>query len=94
MSAGGVIGKLAQQLKSGRRLQRLDRPQRCIVAETLAREDFDAVTLDMQHGGVDFVGAARAIHGRSRRRQADDRARRRRRFRHREPRSPTRAPRR
>ena len=31
------------------------------VAETLAREDFDAVTLDMQHGGIDFVGAARAI---------------------------------
>ena len=31
------------------------------VAETLAREDFDAVTLDMQHGGVDFAGATRAI---------------------------------
>jgi 4-hydroxy-2-oxoheptanedioate aldolase len=31
------------------------------VADALAREAFDAVTLDMQHGGVDIVGAARAI---------------------------------
>src|SRR6202012_2356560 len=31
------------------------------VAENLAREDFDAITLDMQHGSYDFVGAARAI---------------------------------
>jgi len=31
------------------------------VAEALAREDFDAVTLDMQHGSLDLVGAARAV---------------------------------
>ena len=31
------------------------------VAEALARESFDAVTLDLQHGGVDFVGASQAI---------------------------------
>ncbi len=31
------------------------------VAEQLAREAFDAVTLDMQHGAVDFRGAMRSI---------------------------------
>jgi 4-hydroxy-2-oxoheptanedioate aldolase len=31
------------------------------VAEALAREAFDAVVLDMQHGAVDFDGAMRAI---------------------------------
>ncbi len=31
------------------------------VAATLAREGFDAVTLDMQHGAVDFAAAVRAI---------------------------------
>jgi 4-hydroxy-2-oxoheptanedioate aldolase len=31
------------------------------VAEALAREPFDSVVLDMQHGAYDFVGAARAI---------------------------------
>jgi len=31
------------------------------VAELLAREAFDAVALDMQHGAVDFAGAMRSI---------------------------------
>ncbi len=31
------------------------------VAETLAREAFDTVILDMQHGALDFAGASRAI---------------------------------
>ncbi len=31
------------------------------VAEALAREAFDAVVLDMQHGAFDFAGATRAI---------------------------------
>jgi 4-hydroxy-2-oxoheptanedioate aldolase len=31
------------------------------VAEQLAREAFDAVMLDMQHGAVDFAGAMRSI---------------------------------
>src|SRR5271166_3896202 len=31
------------------------------VAEALAREAFDAVVLDMQHGAFDFAGASRAI---------------------------------
>jgi 4-hydroxy-2-oxoheptanedioate aldolase len=33
------------------------------VAEWLARESFDAVALDMQHGAIDFDGAARSILG-------------------------------
>jgi 4-hydroxy-2-oxoheptanedioate aldolase len=32
-----------------------------LVAGILAREAFDAVTLDMQHGAVDFAAAARAL---------------------------------
>src|ERR1700678_2536209 len=31
------------------------------VAEALAREAFDAIVLDMQHGAVDFDGATRSI---------------------------------
>jgi len=31
------------------------------VAETLARETFDAVVLDMQHGAIDFAGAISSI---------------------------------
>lgn len=31
------------------------------VAETLAREAFDTVILDMQHGALDFAGASRSI---------------------------------
>ncbi len=31
------------------------------VAEALAREAFDAVILDIQHGALDFAGASRAI---------------------------------
>ena len=31
------------------------------VAEALARQAFDAVVLDMQHGALDFAGASRAI---------------------------------
>jgi 4-hydroxy-2-oxoheptanedioate aldolase len=31
------------------------------VAATLSREGFDAVTLDMQHGAIDFAAAVRAI---------------------------------
>lgn len=56
-----VIGKLARALKAGGVFSAwvgINDPQ---IAEALAREDFDAVTLDMQHGAVDLVGAARAI---------------------------------
>jgi 4-hydroxy-2-oxoheptanedioate aldolase len=61
MYAGGVIGKLAQQLKTGCVYSAWIGVNDPFVAETLAREDFDAVTLDMQHGDVDLAGATRAI---------------------------------
>jgi 4-hydroxy-2-oxoheptanedioate aldolase len=56
-----VIGKLARALRAGGVYSAwvgINDPQ---IAEALAREDFDAVTLDMQHGSVDLVGAGRAI---------------------------------
>jgi 4-hydroxy-2-oxoheptanedioate aldolase len=57
-----VVGKLSKALAA-------DRPVFCgwvgmnepAVAEALAREAFEAVVLDMQHGAVDFSGAVRAI---------------------------------
>jgi 4-hydroxy-2-oxoheptanedioate aldolase len=61
MSAVGVIGKLAEQLRTGCVYSAWIGVNDPFVAETLAREDFDAVTLDMQHGGVDLAGATRAI---------------------------------
>jgi len=58
----GVIQKLASQVA---------RPEGAFTAwigandlaivDALAREAFDAVMLDMQHGGFDFVGAARGV---------------------------------
>lgn len=57
-----VVGKLAEALGSSAPLLcawvGMNEPA---VAETLAREAFDAVVLDMQHGAVDFAGASRAI---------------------------------
>ena len=57
-----VVGKLAAGLRA-------ETPLFCAwvgmneaaVAESLAREAFDAVVLDMQHGALDFPGASRAI---------------------------------
>jgi len=56
-----VIGKLAKALGAGGVYSAWIGINDAQIAETLAREDFDAVTLDMQHGSVDLVGAARAI---------------------------------
>ena len=56
-----VIGKLAQALRAGGVYSAWIGLNDAQIAEALAREDFDAVTLDMQHGSVDLVGAARAI---------------------------------
>ena len=56
-----VIGKLAAALRGEGVYSAwvgMNEPQ---VAEQLAREAFDTVVLDMQHGAVDLVGAARAI---------------------------------
>ena len=62
MGESGVIGKLAQGLAAGSGvLSAWVGVNDAAVADALAREAFDAVTLDMQHGGVDFVGATRAI---------------------------------
>lgn len=62
MSEGGVIGKLSHSLGGANGvLSAWVGVNDATVAETLAREPFDAVTLDMQHGAVDFVGATRAI---------------------------------
>ena len=60
--SGAVIGKLSDALAA-------EAPAFCAwvgmnepaVAEALAREAFDAVVLDMQHGALDFAGASRAI---------------------------------
>jgi 4-hydroxy-2-oxoheptanedioate aldolase len=57
-----VVGKLSEALAA-------EGPVLCAwvgmnepaVAETLAREAFDAVVLDLQHGALDFPGASRAI---------------------------------
>jgi len=61
MSDGGVIGKLKRQIDAGVAFSAWAGLNDPFVAETLAREGFDTVTLDMQHGGVDYLGAARAI---------------------------------
>ncbi|HXZ16395.1 MAG TPA: aldolase/citrate lyase family protein [Roseiarcus sp.] len=60
--AEAVVGKLARTLSA-------DAPafsawvgvNEAAVAEALARQGFDAVVLDMQHGALDFAGASRAI---------------------------------
>jgi len=57
-----VVGKLAEALASSAPLMcAWVGMNEAAVAETLAREAFDAVVLDMQHGAVDFAGASRAI---------------------------------
>jgi 4-hydroxy-2-oxoheptanedioate aldolase len=57
MSDGGVIGKLARGLAERRDvLSAWVCVNDSAIAEALAREGFDAVTLDLQHGGVDFAG--------------------------------------
>ncbi len=61
MAEGGLIGKLSAGIHAGSVLSAWVGINDMVVAETLAREPFDAVTVDMQHGGIDFVGAARCI---------------------------------
>ena len=56
-----VIGKLAKAAKAGSVYAAWVGTNDASVAEALARESFDAVTLDMQHGAFDVGGAARAI---------------------------------
>ena len=61
MDRGGVIGKFAAELGARPVFSAWVGFNDPFVAEALARESYDAVTLDMQHGGVDWVGAAQAI---------------------------------
>jgi 4-hydroxy-2-oxoheptanedioate aldolase len=60
--ADAVVGKLAAQLAAnGRPLCAWIGMNEPAVAELLAREAYDAIVLDMQHGALDFAGASRAI---------------------------------
>ena len=58
------VGKLAAKLAAGGdALCAWVTVNEPAVAERLAREAFDAVALDMQHGAIDFAGALRSILG-------------------------------
>ena len=57
-----VLGKLAGRLAAGGEvLCAWVTANEPAVAEWLAREAFDAVALDMQHGAIDLDGAMRSI---------------------------------
>jgi len=57
-----VVGKLASRLAAnGEALCAWVTVNEPGVAEWLAREPFDAVALDMQHGAIDYDGAIRSI---------------------------------
>jgi 4-hydroxy-2-oxoheptanedioate aldolase len=57
-----VLSKLAGRLAgNGQALCAWVTMSEPAVAETLAREAFDAVALDMQHGAIDFASAVRSI---------------------------------
>jgi 4-hydroxy-2-oxoheptanedioate aldolase len=57
-----ILGRLAARLAGdGQALCAWVSVNEPAVAEWLAREAFDAVVLDMQHGAVDFAGAMRSI---------------------------------
>jgi 4-hydroxy-2-oxoheptanedioate aldolase len=57
-----VLGKLADRLAgSGKAMCAWVTMNESVVAESLAREAFDAVVLDMQHGAIDFAGAMHSI---------------------------------
>jgi 4-hydroxy-2-oxoheptanedioate aldolase len=57
-----VLGRLAGRLgANGEALCAWVTVNEPAIAEWLAREAFDAVALDMQHGAIDFAGAMRSI---------------------------------
>jgi 4-hydroxy-2-oxoheptanedioate aldolase len=57
-----ILGKLAGRLAGGGEvLCAWVTANEPALAESLAREGFDAVVLDMQHGAIDLAGAARSI---------------------------------
>jgi 4-hydroxy-2-oxoheptanedioate aldolase len=58
----GVVGALAQRIGKGECVLSawvgINEP---VIAEQLAREGYDTVTLDMQHGAIDLAGAMRGV---------------------------------
>jgi 4-hydroxy-2-oxoheptanedioate aldolase len=62
MSEGGIVAQLATQIKAGKPVFAawvgINEP---MIAEQLAREGYDAVVLEMQHGAVDVAGALRGV---------------------------------
>ena len=62
MGEGGVVGALARQIGAGGcALSAWVGINDPAVAELLAREGYDTVTLDMQHGAIDVAGAMRGV---------------------------------
>lgn len=62
MSEGGIIGALARQIRAGQcALSAWVGINESAVAEQLARDGYDTITLDMQHGAIDIAGAMRGI---------------------------------
>jgi 4-hydroxy-2-oxoheptanedioate aldolase len=62
MSEGGIVATLAERIRRGECVFSawvgLNEP---MIAEQLAREGFDAVVMEMQHGAVDVTGALRGV---------------------------------
>ena len=62
MSEGGIIGMLARQIGAGQcALSAWVGINDSAVAEQLARDGYDTITLDMQHGAIDLAGAMHGI---------------------------------
>jgi 4-hydroxy-2-oxoheptanedioate aldolase len=62
MVEGGVVAMLSRRIKNGECVFAawvgINEP---MVAEQLAREGYDAVVMEMQHGAVDLTGALRGV---------------------------------
>lgn len=62
MVEGGIVATLAQRIKAGEPVFAawvgINEP---MIAEQLARDGFDAVVMEMQHGAVDVAGALRGV---------------------------------
>jgi 4-hydroxy-2-oxoheptanedioate aldolase len=62
MSEGGIVGALAGQIRAGGcALSAWIGVNDPAIPEQLARDGYDTVTLDMQHGAIDVAGAMRGV---------------------------------
>ncbi len=62
MTEGGLVGALARQIGAGRcALCAWIGINDAAIPEQLARDGYDSVVLDMQHGAIDLSGAMRGI---------------------------------